>query len=85
MELVIPVTLEEKEAVINAISELNKISHVKAMSQAAIATLADIKPTKVRLVLMELLEEKRIAQYQTTENRHLQRYYYVVNELEAEQ
>ena len=49
------------------------------MSQSMIANSADIKATKVRSVLQELVDEKRIIQYAVTSNRHLQRYYYVVN------
>jgi transcription initiation factor IIE alpha subunit len=79
LEIVIQISAEEKDAVVKAIEELNGLGHLKYMSQSMIANSADIKATKVRSVLQELVDEKRIIQYAVTSNRHLQRYYYVVN------
>lgn len=80
MAVVIPVSDEEKIKTLNAIKELNAIPHLKYMSQAMIAKSAKLKATKVRAVLVELIEEERIVQYVLTKNAHLQRYYYVVND-----
>ena len=79
MEIIIDVSEEERQAVIMAIRELNRLSHIKYMSQAMIASLAHIKPTKVRHVLVALIAEKRICQYAATTNPRLQRFYYSVN------
>lgn len=86
MEITIPVTEEEKIEVINSIKLLNGIRHIKYMSQAMIANGTSIKATKVRAILAELINEKRITQYAATTNKKLQRYYYIINEqpLEAE-
>lgn len=78
MDINIEITEEEKVLVLEAISVLNKIQHVKYMSQAMIATEAGIKATKVRHVLTALIAEGRIIQYAATENKKLQRFYYVI-------
>lgn len=81
MQITIPVHEEEKLAVIESIKQLNDVRHLKYMSQAMIANGAGIKATKVRAVLMALIEEGRITQYAATDNPKLQRFYYVVNEV----
>lgn len=83
MEIRITATEAEKKAVLSAIATLNKIPHIKYMSQAMIATHAGLKETKVRAALIELLSEKVITQYQATENPRLQRFYYVINTKQA--
>jgi len=75
------VTDEEKESICLAIREINKATYPKFMSQATLATYAGIKATKVRAILVALIEEGRITQYRATENKHLQRYYYVINDV----
>ncbi len=78
MEIEIEVTEEEKNAVLTAIQTINGLQHVKYMSQAMIANTANIKATKVRHVLTELLAEGSLIQYAATENKKLQRFYYVI-------
>lgn len=85
MEINIPVSEEEKLKVIEAITILNKMANIKYMSQAMIAEVAQIKATKVRAILVDLVKEERITQLQATENPRIQRFYYTVNpEQEAE-
>lgn len=74
----ISTSVEEQKAVLNAILYLNDIRHIKAMSQAQLATLAGIRPTKVRHVLIDLIEKKLVNQYQVSQNKRIQRYYYVL-------
>ena len=80
MDIKIPVTDIEKSVVIDVIKELDAIPHLKYMSQEQIAQHAGMKVTKVRAILIELLTEKKITQYQATENPRLQRFYYIVND-----
>ena len=80
LKITIEVTEEEKYAVVDAIRVLNRIEHLKYMSQAMIAAEAKIKATKVRYILMALIEEKRITQYTATDNKRLQRFYYTVHD-----
>lgn len=84
-EFEIKVSQEEKDAVIAAIERLITIPHIKSMSQAMIANTADIKATKIRAVLQELIDEERIIQFATTENPKLQRYFYIIKEPEPEE
>jgi DNA-binding Lrp family transcriptional regulator len=85
LEIKISATEEDKAAVLKAISELNAIPHIKHMSQARIAEHAGLKETKVRAALIDLLTEKKITQYQATENPRLQRFYYVINSIGSKQ
>lgn len=80
MQITIPVSKTEKIATLNAIADLNKLRHIKYMSQAMIAEGANLKPTKVRLVLQALIDEGLILQYQVSQNKRLQRYYYVLTD-----
>ena len=84
MEIIIPISEEEKEKTIKAIKQLNSIGHLKFMSQAMIANSSGIKATKIRSILTELIKEEKITQYAITQNAHLQRYYYIVNEANPE-
>lgn len=77
MQITIPVSDEEKRVTLEAITELNKLRHIKFMSQAMIAEGANLKPTKIRLVLQTLIDDGLIVQYQVSQNKRLQRYYYV--------
>lgn len=79
MEIQIPVSDKEKKQVIDAIKKLNAIGHLQYMSQAMIANSTGIKATKIRVVLAELIKEEQITQYVVTQNKSLQRYYYIVN------
>jgi transcription initiation factor IIE alpha subunit len=83
-EIIITVSQEEKDAVVAAIQQLSVIPHIKKMSQAMIAETAGIKATKIRAVLQELIDEKKVSQYAATDNPKLQRYFYTVNEPASE-
>jgi uncharacterized protein YlbG (UPF0298 family) len=85
--LEISVTEEEKMTVLIAIRELDKIGHLRYMSQAMVAVASSLKATKVRIVLQCLLDEKRIKQYDVSNGSKLRRYYYTIAEqaVEAEQ
>jgi ribosomal protein S25 len=84
LEIKIPIHDHEKQAVLDAIKQLNSIPHLRYMSQAMIANSAGIKATKTRAVLATLIEEGRITQYAATDNPKLQRFYYVINEAKEE-
>lgn len=84
MEIQIPVSEQEKEQVISAIKRLNAIGHLQHMSQAMIANSTGIKATKIRVILAELIKEEQITQYVVTQNKSLQRYYYVINDTQPE-
>ena len=84
MQINITATDKEKKGVIEAIMQLNEIRHIKSMSQKMIAECAEIKTTKVRVVLTDLVKEGAIEQYQVSDNKRVQRYYYVVTPLGKE-
>lgn len=77
----IEVTDSDKLAVEKAIIELNKMEHVTHMPRAAIATVAQLKETKVRLTLEVLMNAGEIARYATTDNPTRQRYYFLLTDL----
>lgn len=78
-EITINVSDAERNACLAAITELNNIAHLKYMSIAMIAETAGIKETKCRAVLDDLIASKTITKYQATDNKRIQRYYYVIN------
>ena len=80
MEISIQATAAEKHATLTAIKQLNEIRHIKYMSQKMIADTAFIKATKIRIILMDLIAAKLITQYQVSDNKRLQRYYYVLTD-----
>lgn len=77
----IEITDADKIAVIKAIDELNKAPYVKAMSRTTIATIANMKETKTRMVLQTLMDTGEIARYTITANPRKQRYYFVPTSL----
>lgn len=79
-EFKIDVTDDERRAVARAVSELNNIQHIIYMSRNMIAETSGIKSTKVRVVLQDMLDAGELTQYAVTQNRRLQRYYYVLTE-----
>lgn len=79
-EFKIGVTDAERRAVARAVSELNNIQHVSYMSRNMIAETSGIKSTKVRVVLQDMLDAGELTQYAVTQNRKLQRYYYVLTD-----
>lgn len=80
VQIIVKVNDEERIKVLQAITALNDISHVKHMSQTMISTAAGIKPTKVRAVLVELVNEELIVQYNASDNARIARYYYAVTD-----
>lgn len=80
VEITIAVTDEEKESVVAAINKLNELPNIVYMTQRMIAVEAQIKVTKIRAILIALIEEGRIVQYAATDNPRLQRFYYSVAE-----
>lgn len=83
MDVAIISTAEEKEAVLNAIVDLNAIQHLRYMSQAMIAESSGVKETKVRAVLADLLAEQAITQIKLPGSRQVPRYYYVITDIGA--
>lgn len=80
MEITIPVSEDERVDTLEAILKLNAVQHLKSMSQAIIAETANIKATKIRVILTDLIKKELIVQYQVSQNKHIQRYYYVLTD-----
>lgn len=80
MEIVIPVSNEERVATLKAIQQLNDIRHLKYMSVGMISETCQIKQTKLRAVLDDLVSKGLAVRYQATENPKIQRYYFVVTD-----
>ena len=80
MEIKINISDEERMACLEAITALNKIEHLKWMSQAVIAETCGVKATKVRAVLQDLVDNKLVGCYVVADNPRLKRYYYVVTD-----
>ena len=76
--IIVPVTIGDRIAVAKAIQELNNIQHIKYMSRSMLANCSGIKDTKLRATLQAMVDDKQIEQYQITENKKLQRYYYTL-------
>ena len=76
-EITFDVSQEEKDSVLAAIDTLNSIEHLKYMSQAMLAKEANVKPTKMRIILMALLADGLITQYMVSTSK-VKRYYYTV-------
>lgn len=71
-------TNAEKRAVLEAIINITKYTYTKFMSQAMIAEEAGIKATKVRAVLQDLVNEKKLIQIKTNDSKKVPRYFYSV-------
>lgn len=80
MDIEIKATEEEKRLVVEALIRLNGIRHLNYMSQATIAMETDIKPSKIRVILADLMTEGSIIQYVVDDNRIVKRYYYTVEQ-----
>lgn len=76
----IPVSIEERRAVAAAVTTLNTVQHLRYMSRSMIANSACIKASKVRAVLQDMIDKGELTQYPVTENRKLQRFYYVLTD-----
>lgn len=76
--IIVPVAMEDRVAVAKGIQELNGIQHIKYMSRAMLVNCSGIKDTKLRATLQAMVDDKQIEQYQITENKKLQRYYYTL-------
>jgi len=79
MELNIKATAEEKEAVVASIRKINKVIHIKHMSQAMLAEDSGVKPSKVRITLQDLMDDDLIEQI-VVSDKAIRRYYYVITE-----
>ena len=85
MDVKIKATVEERIATIKAIQLLGSLDHIKKMSHNNIAEAANIKPTKVRIVLEELIAENLVEQLiidgSTVRDKcKVKRYYYLVTD-----
>ncbi len=80
MEITIKVHDSERIDCLKALQQLNDLPHVRFMSHAVIAETSGIKPTKLRAVLADVVEQGLAERYQATENPSLQRYYYTITE-----
>lgn len=78
--LEIPVSVDERKAVAEAVLKLNEVQHLRYMSRSMIANSSGIKDSKVRAVLQEMINLGELKQYPVTENKKLQRFYYVLTE-----
>lgn len=70
----------ERQAVARAVVELNEVQHLRYMSRSMISNSSGIKDTKVRAVLQDMINRGELEQYPVTENRKLQRFYYVLTD-----
>lgn len=75
MEINIKANAEEKEQVLTAIVELTKVKHIRYHSHTMLANHTGIKATKIRAVLIDLLNEGKIEAYKVNETR-VARYFY---------
>lgn len=71
-------TDEEKKSTLQAINTLVNTTAVKSMSQAMIAETADIKATKMRSVLQDVIDEGYVQQMLANENKKTPRYFYML-------
>jgi len=79
MELNIKATAEEKELVVRSIRKINKVIHIKHMSQAMIAEDSGVKASKVRIALQDLMDDGHIEQI-VVSDKAIKRYYYVLTD-----
>ena len=80
MELNIKATEAERAAVIKAIRKLNSVRHLSYMSQAMMVEDSGIKPSKIRIALQDLIDDKCIEQICVNGDKRVKRYYYCVTE-----
>lgn len=73
----INITVEEMQAVLKAIMQLDAAAHISHMSRFNIALQANLKDTKVRIILDELIAKKMIEQYNVSSTRR-PKYYYLL-------
>jgi len=79
-EILIPINDDERAKVLAAISGLNSIEHVTYMSLQAIADRAELKATKVRHIIENLMAQKLITRHNVSEKQVRPRYYYVLTD-----
>lgn len=78
MQVSISSTVDEQVAVLKGIQRLYDTRHIKYMSQSMIAECSNVKSTKVRVVLCDLLEAGYIKAIKTTEKTKCPRFFYTV-------
>jgi len=80
MNVEIKTTTEEQCAVIVAIDVMLSISHIAYMPDSLIATTANLKATKIRAVINDLVQTKKIKKFALLEDRQRKRYFYTITE-----
>jgi len=76
-QIEIRTTKEEQQQVLQAIKQCED----KTISVAAIARLAELNPNRVRFIIMDLIESKKIKRIPTKAfNKHYIRYKYEIIE-----
>lgn len=71
---------EERVKVLHAVTELNKMEHVSYMSLQMLADVVQLKVTKVRLIVDDLVGQQLLTKYNVSEKQVRPRYYYVLTE-----
>lgn len=83
MQITIESTQEEKNAISAAIKYLGEINHVKHMSYKLLADTAQLKETKVRSIVSDLIADKLIQRFNIG-TASVPRYYYVNRDVQCD-
>lgn len=78
MEIV--VTDEERRKVLDAVTDLNRAEHISYMSLQMLANATQLKVTKVRLVVDDLVATRLLKKYNVSDKQIRPRYYYVLTD-----
>lgn len=71
---------EERVKVLHAVTELNKMEHVSYMSLQMLADTTQLKVTKVRLIVDDLVGQQLLTKYNVSDKQVRPRYYYVLTD-----
>lgn len=71
---------EERISILQAVTDLNKMEHVSYMSLQMLADATQLKVTKVRLIVDDLVSQKLLTKYNVSDKQVRPRYYYVLTD-----
>ena len=74
------VTDEERRKVLGAVTDLNRTEHISYMSLQTLADATQLKVTKVRLVVDDLVATRLLKKYNVSDKQIRPRYYYVLTD-----
>lgn len=75
----IKVTADEKLEILKALREINNMEHVSHISYATFASISGIKETKVRAIIVDMVDNKELQQVDIAIGK-VPRYYYVATD-----